>query len=159
MEMHGCETTPPTPARAVTLRPITIETVGDICELAVAPEQSAFVAANAFSLAQAYCIPEAWPRAIYAGDTPVGFLMLHDDPAAQEYYLWRFMIDARSQGHGYGRAALERVIDYVRTRPGARFLTVAVVPKPGGPGPFYEKLGFRYTGEEKHGELRMELAL
>lgn len=144
---------------AITLREITIEIVGDVCELAVAPEQSSFVAANAFSLAQAYCIPEAWPRAIYAGETPVGFMMLHDDPVAQEYYLWRFMIDARYQGRGYGRAAIQQLLDYVRTRPGATCLTVAVVPKAGGPGPFYERLGFRYTGEEKHGELRMERPL
>ena len=71
METTGSETTPPPPTTAITLRPITIEIVGDVCELAVAPEQSAFVAANAFSLAQAYCIPEAWPRAVYAGDTPL----------------------------------------------------------------------------------------
>jgi hypothetical protein len=63
METPGSETTSPSPTPAITLRPITIEIVGDVCKLAVAPGQSAFVAAHAFSLAQAYCIPEAWPRA------------------------------------------------------------------------------------------------
>jgi diamine N-acetyltransferase len=30
---------------------------------------------------------------------------------------------------------------------------------PGNPGPFYEKLGFEYTGEEDGGELVMRLPL
>ena len=34
---------------------------------------------NERSMAQATEHPEAWPRAIYAGDEPVGFLMLHDE--------------------------------------------------------------------------------
>lgn len=140
------------PHGAVSLREITIETVRDVCDLAVAPEQTAFVTANAFSIAQAYFVPEAWFRAIYAGDTPVGFVMLHDDAASQEYHLWRFMIDARFQRHGYGRAALELVLAYVKARPGATYLSTSCVPGAGGPRPFYEKLGFVDTGVEKYGE-------
>lgn len=154
------ETPAPTgPRPAVTLREITIETLSAVCDLAVAPEQTNLVATNAFSIAQAYFIREAWFRAIYADETPVGFVMLHDDPAAREYYLWRFMIDARHQGRGIGRAALELILDHVRARPGATELTTACVPAPGGPRPFYEKLGFVYTGVEKHGEqvMRREL--
>lgn len=143
----------------VTLREITIETLPAICDLAVAPEQTAFVTSNAFSIAQAYFIPEAWFRAIYAGDNPVGFVMLHDDATNQEYHLWRFMIDARQQGRGYGRAALELLLAHVRTRPGATLLTTSCVPGPGGPRPFYEKLGFMYTGAEKHGEHVLHLPL
>ena len=43
------------------------------------------MANNAVSLAQAHFTPEAWYRAIYAGETPVGFMMLDDDPAKPEY--------------------------------------------------------------------------
>lgn len=143
----------------VMLREITIDTLNQLCELAVAPEQQVFVAANTFSIAQAYFVPEAWFRGIYAGDTPVGFVMIHDDPKAAEYHLWRFMIDARYQRHGFGRRALELVIDHVRTRPGATKLSLSYVPKEGNPAPFYAKLGFRETGEEKHGERVMLLEL
>jgi diamine N-acetyltransferase len=144
---------------AITLREVTIDTLREVCDLSVAPAQTAFVTSNAFSIAQAYFIPEAWFRAIYADDVPVGFVMLHDDPAEQAYHLWRFMIDARFQKQGYGRSALELVLAYVRTRPGATFLTTSCVSGEGGPRSFYEKLGFVATGAEKHGEQVMHLTL
>jgi diamine N-acetyltransferase len=142
------------------LREITGDTLWPIMTLAVAPDQKHFVAGNAESIAQAYFHREvAWFRAIYADETPVGFLMLEDDVAAQEYHLWRLMIDARYQGHGYGRRAVEQLMDYVRTRPGGSVLTVSCVPGEGSPCPFYERLGFRPTGEIDDGEIVMSLEL
>jgi diamine N-acetyltransferase len=85
--------------------------------------------------------------------------MLEDDPARPQYFLWRFMVDARYQGHGIGRRAIELLIEHVRTRPGATELFTSCVPGDGSPGPFYEKLGFVYTGEEDDGELVMRRAL
>ena len=55
------------PTAAVTLREVTAETVRTICDLQVRPEQQAFVASNAVSIAQARFDPKAWFRAIYAG--------------------------------------------------------------------------------------------
>jgi diamine N-acetyltransferase len=144
----------------VTLRPVTKETVRDICRLKVAPEQEQFVAPNAVSIAQAYFEPEsAWFRAVYAEEVPVGFVMLEDDPANATYMLWRFMIDARYQGCGYGRRALELLIEHVRTRPGAKALLTSCVPGDGSPCPFYEKIGFVYTGDVDEDELVMRLDL
>lgn len=144
----------------VTLREVTKETVRAILRLKVAPEQEQFVASNAVSIAQAYFDREiAWFRAIYADEVPVGFVMLSDDPAKPEYFLWRFMIDARYQGHGYGRRAIDLLIEYVRTRPGAKELLVSCVPGDGSPCPFYEKLGFVYTGEQDEDELVLRLDL
>ena len=144
----------------VTLREVTKETLYDIFKLKVSPAQEGFVAPNEISIAEAHFSPDvAWFRAVYAGETPVGFLMLHDEPAAPRYYLWRFMIDARYQGTGVGRRALELLIAHVRTRPNAKELFTSIVPGEGSPGPFYEKLGFRYTGEQDEGELVMRLEL
>lgn len=140
----------------VSLREITKDTLRDVLRLKVAPDQKRFVASNAISIAQAHFSPDvSWFRAIYAGDAPVGFLMLNDDPAKQKYFLWRFMVDAQHQGGGIGRRALELLIDHVRTRPGASALYVSCVPGEGSPGPFYERMGFVYTGEEEDGELMM----
>lgn len=153
---------PPAPERnaRVSLREITRDTVRAICALQVAPAQTGFVAPNAISIAQAYFDREiAWFRAIYADQTPVGFVMLSDNPAESEYYLWRFMIDARYQRLGFGRRALQLVIDYVRTRPGATALFTSCVPGDGSPCPFYERIGFVYTGEVDDDELVMRLAL
>jgi diamine N-acetyltransferase len=143
----------------VTLREITADTVRAICKLAVREDQQKFVAPNAVSIAQAHFADTAWFRAIYAGDTPVGFAMLDDQPDKPEYFLWRFMIDARYQGMSFGRRALELLVAHVRTRPNATELLTSVQPGEGGPLPFYEKLGFELTGEIDDGEAVLRLKL
>jgi diamine N-acetyltransferase len=150
---------PVTPDSPVSLREVTKETVREICKLSVAEHQKKFVAPNAISVAQAHFEPKAWFRAVYAGETPVGYVMLFDNPDEPEYYLWRYMMDARYQGMGFGRQALDLVIAYVKTRPGAKELLTSCVPGEGSPCPFYEKLGFVFTGEEDDGELVMRLPL
>lgn len=143
----------------VELREVTRDTVRAICILQVAPGQRGFVAPNAVSFAEALFEPKAWFRAIVADDVPVGFAMLSIDPDASEYYLWRLMIDARYQGQGFGRAALDAIVAHVRSLPGATELLVSWVPEPGGPGPFYEGLGFELTGEVDEGEVVARLRL
>jgi diamine N-acetyltransferase len=85
--------------------------------------------------------------------------MLYDDPEKSEYFLWRFMIDERYQKLDFGRHAMELLIDYVKTRPGANELYVSHSEGEGNPGGFYGRLGFKYTGEVDHGELVMKLVL
>ncbi len=143
----------------VTLREITKDTVRAIVRLEVSPEQDDFVAPNSVSLAEALFEDKAWYRAIYADETPVGFVMLFDDEIEPKYYLWRYMIDHHYQGLGYGRRALEQVIDYVRGRPNATEMFLSYVPEDGGPELFYRKLGFENTGEVQHGEHVMRLDL
>ena len=139
---------------------MTRENLRDVLTLRVASGQERFVASNAVSIAQAHFHPEvAWFRAIYADETAVGFLMLHDEPETATYSLWRFMIDDRFQQLGYGRRALALVLEHVRARPGAAALTLSHVPGDGNPAPFYERMGFAHTGEEDDGELVMRIEL
>lgn len=148
------------PAPVVTLREITKENLDDILRLVVAPGQERFVASNAKSLAQAHFAPEvAWFRAVYADDVPAGFVMLEVNQDKRQYVLWRFMVGERFQRRGVGRSALALVLDHVRSLPGATEILTSVVPGEGSPGPFYEKLGFRYTGAEEEGEKVLRLAL
>ena len=143
----------------VTLREITKETVRPIVQLRVAPSQEQFVASNGMSIAEAHFSPEvAWFRAVYAGETPVGFVMLDLEPSRPPF-LWRFMVDARYQGLGFGRRALEAVIAHVRARPGATQLMTSCVPGEGSPCPFYERMGFVDTGIVEDGERVMRLDL
>lgn len=154
-----------TSASKVSLREITGETLKQILDLAVHEDQRRFVADNATSIAQAHFDEGAWFRAIYADETPVGFALMHDEnlrerPEAPDYYyLWRFMIDQRFQGLGFGARSMRLVIAHVRSRPNARILYLHCVAADGSAGPFYEKLGFEHTGEEAHGELEMRLTL
>lgn len=143
----------------VSLREVTAKTVRDVCDLEVAPGQEQFVAPNAVSIAEAYFSEEAWFRAIYADETPVGFVMLYDDPQKPEYYLWRFMIAGEHQGKGFGRRAMEMVISHVRNRPMAKELLSSYVPGEGSPVGFYLGLGFEDTGEVDDGEIVITLQL
>ena len=151
--------TEPTKDSVVTLREVTEDTVRTICNLSATEDQRRFVAPNAVSIAQAHFSKHAWFRAIYAGETPVGFLMLEDQPEKPEYYLWRMMIDARHQRLGFGRRAIELLVEHVRTRPRAIELLTSVAQEEGGPQAFYERLGFALTGEYEEGEAMMRLSL
>jgi diamine N-acetyltransferase len=132
----------PGPEATVTLRGITEETVVEICKLSdtLSKPQRRMVASNAQSIAQGHFSDKAWFRAIYADETPVGFTMLCDDADKPGYFLWRLMVAGSHQGKGYGRRAVELLIDYVRTRPGAKELQASFVPIEGGPKGFYRKL-------------------
>ena len=155
----------PTDKPLVTLREITSETVIPVVRLSVAENQKGFVAANAVSLAQALFAPEAWYRAIYAGEELAGFVMLEDEslrsppPAQPQIGVWRLMIDAKVQGRGIGRAALQRVIEHVRDKGLFSSLALSYVPGPGCPEPFYLGLGFRHTGRLDGDEVVLELPL
>jgi diamine N-acetyltransferase len=154
-----------TTASHVTLREITATTVRAVTNLSVTESQKGFVAPNAVSLAQALFAPEAWYRAIYFGEELAGFVMLEDQsllpdpPPEPEVGVWRFMIDARFQGRGIGRAAMVQVIEHVRSKGLFTSLQLSYVPGPGCPEPFYLSLGFRHTGRVDDGEVVLELPL
>ena len=143
----------PESVEAVSLREITDETLRSVLRLEVSEAQKQFVAPNAVSIAQAHYSDKAWFRAIYAGETPVGFVMLYIDTAEPDYFLWRYMIDARHQGKGYGFQAMQQVIAFVKTLPNAKSFSLSFHPGEGSPKPFYEKCGFvetdRWLDEEK----------
>jgi len=117
--------------------------------------------------------PEACPRMWSVHDAGtgrlVGFVMISDgvtqdvldahDEYVGPYFLWRLVIDADHQGKGYGRATLDAVVDYVRSRPGADSLFTSSVPGDGSPLPFYLRYGFEMTDRIADGEqvLRLDL--
>lgn len=131
----------------VSLRDITKDTFFEFCQLSVSEQQKNFVDSVAESMAEANFTASAWFQGIYADETPVGFLMLDDQPDISKYYIWRFMIDQRFQGIGLGRQALDLLIKYVRTRPNATELLTSVMLMEGGALEFYRKAGFELTGE------------
>ena len=137
----------------VNLREVTKENLWSILSLKVTEAQNRFVAPNAYSISQAYFSPdEAWFRAIYADEAPVGFLMLSDNPDKAEYFLWRLTIDEKNQGMGFGRRAIALLVEHVKTRPNATELLTSCVPGEGSPFDFYKGLGFTPTGEVEDGE-------
>ncbi|MBR5960009.1 MAG: GNAT family N-acetyltransferase [Clostridia bacterium] len=112
------------------LEKITWDNYYKICKLRVTKEQDNFVARNDTSLIHAYVSlaggqPTPFPFGIYLGKKPVGFVMIgyngHEegDPEFMKdtYFIWRFMIDKKYQGNGYGRQAFQLALDFVRTFP------------------------------------------
>jgi diamine N-acetyltransferase len=160
----GPDTPAPTetlPEAEASLREITEDSVRDICRLSntLTPPKKFMVAPNAVSIAQAYFSERAWFRAIYAGDAPVGFIMLHDDPEEPEYFLWRLMVSEQYHGRGFGRRAIELLVDYVKTRPGAKVLETSCGQGPGSPEGFYKRIGFERNGKMHGEEVGLSLAL
>jgi diamine N-acetyltransferase len=148
------------PERSVSLRPVSPDNERQVVALRVKPGQEHLVATNEKSLDDARAYPSCKPFAIYAGEVPVGFLMLrHDYPGPRDYYLLRLMIGAEHQGQGYGAAALRRLVQHVRTLPDATALRTSYDLGEGNAGPFYAKLGFRQNGRTNDGEVELILPL
>jgi diamine N-acetyltransferase len=140
------------------LREITKETVREITKLDVGPDQQGLVAPNSVSIAEAHFEPKAWFRAIYSGEEPAGFAMVWRDPPEGVFYVWRFMVDARYQGKGVGRRALELLIDEAKAD-GAAEVTLSVVPGAHSALGFYESFGFEPTGVVHGAETELRLTL
>jgi diamine N-acetyltransferase len=141
---------------------ITARTVRQICKLSetLTPQQRTMVAENALSIAQAHFSESAWVRAIYADDTPIGFLMLHigsdyaDGIDCPGVFLWRFMVSGPHQGKGYGREAIDLLVEHLRAQ-GVPELYTSYRGVEGGPEGFYTKLGFVPTGGRYGDEIEV----
>lgn len=136
----------------VTLRAITFENLHAVLELSVADHQrKTYPRSNAHSIAEAHYPPDddaVWLRAIYAGETPVGLILTSEAQDKGEYFLWRLMIDQRFQGHGYGRSAVQLLIERIRRTDKPKVLITSHLQANSQAGHLYEQLGFRYTGEK-----------
>lgn len=125
-------------------------------KLKVKKDQKEFVATNAISLAQAYVFPQrAKPFVIFNDEKAVGFMMFDIDLDKPEFYIWRFMIDAKYQSNGYGSKALLEAIIYLKSI-GAKRITLSHVKGNEKTSQFYLNAGFKYTGDICDGELVME---
>lgn len=141
-----------------------------LCQLKVRRDQQDFVASNVGSLAEAYVAEKAGgfpqPFGIYRGEKPIGFLMVGYYPSLEQarkwadegeeipyfmdksYLIWRFMIDKRYQGKGYGKQAFQLALDYVRTFPvgEAKYCWLSYEPTNERARNLYRSFGFK---EEK----------
>ncbi len=140
----------------LSLAKITKDNVGAVCKLSVEPHQQSYVAPVVKSLAEAYAEYEvAWPRVIFDGEDMVGFVMAAFEPDCPiDYFrcgIWRLNIAAGNQGRGYGRFAVEAVLDEARRR-NEKQATVLWAPGEHSPEAFYLKLGFRKTGVVHDGQ-------
>jgi len=87
-----------------------------------------------------------------------------EDEYAQEapyYHLFRYMIGEEHQGKGYGRMAMGKFIEHVKTRPegSADALYICYCPENDVAKKFYESFGFADTGQVVDGENITKLSI
>ena len=140
----------------IQLKPITQENLENVLALRVSDSQQGFVSTTAHSLAQAYVYRDtAFPFAVYAGETLVGFLMFGYYKARKQYTLWKFLIDQRYQQQGYGKAALALGIAYMKETFGITELYTGVSLGNTVAKRLYQSMGFRETGLVENGMEEM----
>ena len=114
------------------------------------------------SLAQAYVYyHQCTPFGVFDGARMVGYVMVIYDYDEQTYNIWHMMIDRREQGRGYGRAAMERALEYIRRKPfgdsGRVLLTCSPENEPAMK--LYRSMGFAETGRRDEDEIELSLTL
>ena len=138
----------------ITFREITSDNYSQVLNLKISPEQEVakFVSPVVRSLADAWFYREegiTYPKAIYADEDLVGFIMYELDPEEQQVFIWRFLIDQRYQGKGYGRQTIEAVLAMAKEQ---AQITKVVADYVDGNEPMKKillDLGFEETGFNK----------
>lgn len=124
--------------------------------------QERFVSHPIRSLAQAYVYREqCQPFGIYDEEVMVGYVMVIYDYDIPEYDLWHMMIDVSKQGRGYGRAALDQVLAYIRTKPFGTSdrVTLTCNRENSRALRLYKSRGFVPTGAEDEEEIELSRTL
>jgi diamine N-acetyltransferase len=134
----------------------------DAFHLELAEGQDRYVSNPVRSLAQAYVYyKQCTPFGIYHGDKMVGYVMVIYDYDIPEYDIWHMMIDRSEQGKGYGRAALQNVLDYIREKPFGDSDRVALTCNKENQTAMklYLKAGFAPTGRSDEDEIELAMQL
>jgi diamine N-acetyltransferase len=151
------------------LQPVTRNNWRELTKLKVREDQSHFVASNVYSIAEAQFGHEEadgsrweiYPFGIYDGETPVGFLMYGCNYSYRDFqvFIARLMVDENRQGKGYGKFAMEKILENFRQD--ERIHSVGISYNPGNEvaRKLYANLGFVETdevmGEETVAVLRL----
>lgn len=137
----------------IRLEPVGATNRKAVLALELSQDQQDLLADNASSLKEAASDDDARPRAVVAGDRVVGFLMYDASVGNDEALIYRFMIDRRSQGRGYGRAALSALLEEIRSLRHVRDVLVCYMPENEGARRLYHSAGFVDEGADEDGEM------
>lgn len=105
-----------------------------------------WVGSNAFFIA--FASIKGWiSRAIYDGETLIGYTTYGLDKSSNRYEMVSFMLGHQYQGKGYGKKALSLVIDEMIERFNCKEIYLTVIPENENAIRVYKALGFEPTGE------------
>ncbi len=146
----------------ITLREVTRDNWRPLVLLsrALPQDQQRYVAHNAISMLDAHYSDGAYTQfGVYAGEQPVGYVLYGHDNDSGQWWIIRVMIAYGEQGKGYGRAAMQQVIERLRATPGCDAIYISFVPENQAARALYSSLGFVDTGEVEEGETVFRLTL
>ncbi len=146
----------------INLRKITEENFVDAFNLKLGEGQEKYVSHPIRSLAQAYVYrDQCQPFGIYNDEKMVGYVMVIYDHDVPEYDIWHMMVDVSKQGEGYGKAAIEQVLNYIKTKPfGSSDRVTLTCNKDNSVAlELYRKMGFLETGVEDEDELELSMRI
>ncbi|WP_352420671.1 GNAT family N-acetyltransferase [Proteiniborus sp.] len=132
------------------------------CALKVSEKQkeNRSVAPNVAILARAYAYRNegSCTYIIYNDDEMVGILMYRNyDEPPKCYILDQFMVDERFQGRGYGKIALELVINIMKQERKYSRVELGCSRENVGAMEFYKSCGFYFSGDDSEDEIGMAL--
>ena len=133
------------------LKPVCNENRKEVLRLQVLPEQKGFIETVEQCLGEAAQNKRWRPFGVYDGHLLVGFAMYG-------YFFWeylpdgrlwmdRLLIDARYQGKGYGKAALNCLLNRLALNYPKKRIHLSVYKENTHAIRLYESFGFRFTGE------------
>ncbi|MDM5317250.1 GNAT family N-acetyltransferase [Fictibacillus sp. b24] len=117
----------------------TSENMPTICE--------EFVASNALSMVQAQYEKTWTTKAIEKDGQLIGFTMYGYSPVMDYFELCRIMVDKKFQGNGYGKEAVQLVIEEMKKIDDCKEIYLSTDPKNKLGKRLYENLGFINTGK------------
>ncbi len=122
-----------------------------------------YVNGNAYSMLEALYNQDLTMKAIVLSEGDklkgVGFTLYGpvDNDGETVYMIYRFMIDVRFQGQGYGTKALALVMEQMKKQYNCEEIYLSIVPENEKALHIYKKAGFVSTGieigSEKHKEI------
>lgn len=154
----------------VDLCPITEENWLECAMLTMEPGEERFVAPNIWGIAERQFSPALVTRAIYHGNTMVGFVMYYyrdrpdtaDPVMGNAWQIVRFMIAVEHRHQGFGRAAIHAVIEEILRTPDRHECdTLLLSYRPGNDAAarLYTRLGFEEVGVGSRNQIIMRRSL
>lgn len=126
----------------------------DCINLKLKQEQQGFIASNLYSIAESKFLPYMDIKSIYCEEKLIGFAMYGIDSDDHNYWIYRFMIDERFQGQGYGKYAMKLIIEDIRSRNDCTdVIWLGYQPENEQARRLYASVGFEEVGMAPWGEM------
>ncbi|MFQ3548943.1 MAG: GNAT family N-acetyltransferase [Armatimonadota bacterium] len=143
----------------VTLHEVNKENWSKILDLSLKLDQGGIAVPQMFAVGDSDQEPTITAMVICDGDETIGFLMYGLDPDDGKYWIYRLLIDEDHQGKGYGRAAMEQVINHIKETTDVDEIKLGYRPDNIPAAHLSGSLGFVPTGEMFQGEIIASLKI